>query len=396
MGTSDDIVIVSGTRTAVGRFGGGFKDIPAPRLGAVAIKEAIKRAKLEPRDVDHVVMGCTLQVADTINVARQAAIYAGVPNEVPAFTVNRLCGSGVEAIHAAARMIATGDADVVVAGGVENMSRMPYILRNARWGYRMGDGVLEDSMAAGVLQCPINDYHMGVTAENVAGKYGVSREDQDKFSLESQKRAVAAIKGGLFKEQIVPVHIPQPKGEAVTVDTDEHPRADTSLERLAKLQPAFKQGGTVTAGNSSGLNDGAAAVVVMTRRKAQERGLQPWLSMRGRAVAGVDPAFMGIGPAQAVPRAMKKAGLRVQDMDLIELNEAFAAQAVAVMRELNMDSARTNVNGGAIALGHPLGATGAVLVVKLMYEMARRKSHYGLVTACIGGGMGIASIFERA
>ncbi|MDO8533007.1 MAG: acetyl-CoA C-acetyltransferase [Dehalococcoidia bacterium] len=396
MSASDDIVIVSGTRTAVGRFGGGFKDLPAPRLGAVAIKEAIRRAKLEPRDVDHVVMGCTLQIADTINVARQAAIYAGVPVEVPAFTVNRLCGSGVEAIHSAARMVATGDAEVVVAGGVENMSRMPYILRNARWGYRMGDGVLEDSMAAGVLQCPINDYHMGVTAENVATKYGVNREDQDKFALESQKRAVAAIKGGLFKEQIVPVHIPQSKGEAVTVDTDEHPRADTTLEKLAKLTPAFKQGGTVTAGNSSGLNDGAAAVVVMSRRTAQEKGLEPLLTLRGRAVAGVDPAYMGIGPAQAVPRAMKRAGLRVQDMDLIELNEAFAAQAVAVMRELNMDSARTNVNGGAIALGHPLGATGAVLVVKLMYEMARRHSRYGLVTACIGGGMGIASIFERA
>ncbi|MBI4307783.1 MAG: acetyl-CoA C-acetyltransferase [Chloroflexi bacterium] len=395
MTTKNDIVIVSGARTAIGRFGGGFRDYPAPQLGAVAVKEALRRAKLEPREVDQVIMGCTLQVGETVNVARQSAVLAGLPVDVPAYTVNRVCGSGIEAIHCAARMIEAGDAEVVIAGGVENMSQMPYLLRNARWGYRLGDAVLEDSMVSGPLQCPFNHYHMGITAENVAEKYGVSREDQDRLALESHRRAVAAIKAGLFKDQIVPVHIPQPKGEAAPVDTDEHPRADTTLERLAKLAPAFKSGGTVTAGNSSGINDGTAAVVVMARSKAQEKGLEPWLALRGRGEAGVEPAYMGIGPVEAAPKALKKAGLRLKDMDLIELNEAFAAQGVAVMRRLEMDPAKTNVNGGAIALGHPLGATAAILVIKLMYEMARRQSRYGLVTLCIGGGQGIASVFER-
>jgi acetyl-CoA C-acetyltransferase len=388
----EDVVIVSGARTPIGRFQGAYSNLSASDLGAIVIKAAVERAGIKPADVDHVVLGCVGQVAEDGYISRHAAVKAGMPIETPAVTVNRICGSGLEAVNTAARYIQTGDAGVVVAGGAENMTMMPYYLRQARAGYRMGNGNLEDGILH-LLGDPFSKSHMGITAENLAEKYEVSREAQDEVALRSQERAAAAIKAGRFKDEIVPIEVKQGK-ETVTVDTDEHPRL-TSMEALAKLKPAFKDGGMVTAGNASGINDGAAALVVMSAARARELGAKPRLRLVARAEAGVEPSIMGSGPIPAVQKALAKAKLTIDQIDLVELNEAFASVAAACSTVLHLDPEKTNVNGGAIALGHPVGATGAILTVKLMYEMERRNSKYGLVSLCIGGGQGIASIFER-
>ncbi|HEX77586.1 MAG TPA: thiolase family protein [Dehalococcoidia bacterium] len=388
-----EAVIVSGARTPVGNFGGAFRDVSAGELGGVAIKAAVERAGVNPAQIDDAYMGCVMIWNHDSYVARACTLAAGLPYEVPSTQVNRQCSSGVEAIIIGTHKIEVGDAEIVVAGGTENMSQCPFWVKGARWGYRLGHGVFEDSLVA-ALHDPFTKLHMGGTAENVAERFGVSREDQDKMALLSHQRAVAAIKGGHFKEQIVPVTVPQPKGEPKVVDTDEHPREDTSLEKLAQLRPAFKEGGTVTAGNSSSINDGAAAVVIMSRRKAEELGIKPRLRLVASAAAGVDPAIMGIGPVPAVRKALKMAGMTMDDIDLIEINEAFAAQVIYCIRELGMDLDKTNVFGSGIALGHPVGATGCIMTIKLMYEMPRRGAKYGLVTMCCGGGQGLAAIFE--
>jgi acetyl-CoA C-acetyltransferase len=388
----EDVVIVSGARTPIGRFQGAYANLPASDLGAIVIRAAVQRAGLKPEQVDHVIMGCVGQVMEDAYVSRHAAVKAGMPIETPALTVNRICGSGLEAINTGARYIECGDASVVVAGGTENMTMLPYYVRQGRNGYRMGNGVLEDAILH-VLGDPFTKVHMGITAENLAEKYEVSRQTQDEYALRSQERAAAAIAAGKFKDEIVPVEVKQGK-ETVTIDTDEHPR-QTTLEALGKLKPAFKEGGMVTAGNASGINDGAAAVVLMSAAKAKELGLKPKLRLVARAEAGVEPSIMGSGPIPAVERALKKANMSVDQIDLVELNEAFASVAAACSTALRLDDEKTNVNGGAIALGHPVGATGAILTVKLMYELERRQGRYGLVSLCIGGGQGIATIFER-
>jgi acetyl-CoA C-acetyltransferase len=389
----EEVVLVSGARSAIGRLGGAFQNFPASDLAAAVIKAAVERAGVKPEQVDQVILGCVGQVMEDGYIARHAAIKAGLPIEVPAYTVNRICGSGLEAINTAARWIECGDAEVVVAGGVENMTMMPYYVRNARYGYRLGHGQLEDGVQH-LLGDPFSKAHMGITAENLAEKFGISREVQDEFALRSQQRAVAAIEAGRFKDEIVPIEVKVGR-ETKVIDTDEHPRADTTAEALAKLRPAFKEGGVVTAGNASGINDGAAAVVVASRRKAEELGLRPRLRLVARAEAGVEPSIMGSGPIPAVRKVMKKSGLDLDQMDVVELNEAFAAVAATCSQELGLDSERTNPNGGAVALGHPVGATGAILAVKLMYELERRQARYGLVSLCIGGGQGIATVFER-
>jgi acetyl-CoA C-acetyltransferase len=389
----EEVVLVSGARSAIGRLGGAFQNFPASDLAAAVIKAAVERAGVKPEQVDQVILGCVGQVMEDGYIARHAAIKAGLPIEVPAYTVNRICGSGLEAINTAARWIECGDAEVVVAGGVENMTMMPYYVRNARYGYRLGHGQLEDGVQH-LLGDPFSKAHMGITAENLAEKFGISREVQDEFALRSQQRAVAAIQAGRFKDEIVPIEVKVGR-ETKVIDTDEHPRADTTAEALAKLRPAFKEGGVVTAGNASGINDGAAAVVVTSRRKADELRLRPRLRLIARAEAGVEPSIMGSGPIPAVRKVMKKSGLNLDQMDVVELNEAFASVAAACSQELGLDVERTNPNGGAIALGHPVGATGAILTVKLMYELERRQARYGLVSLCIGGGQGIATIFER-
>jgi acetyl-CoA C-acetyltransferase len=389
----EEVVLVSGARSAIGRLGGAFQNFPASDLAAVVIKAAVERAGVKPEQVDQVILGCVGQVMEDGYIARHAAIKAGLPIEVPAYTVNRICGSGLEAINTAARWIECGDAEVVVAGGVENMTMMPYYVRNARYGYRLGHGQLEDGVQH-LLGDPFSKAHMGITAENLAEKFAISREVQDEFALRSQQRAVAAIQAGKFKDEIVPIEVKVGR-ETKVIDTDEHPRADTTAEALAKLRPAFKEGGVVTAGNASGINDGAAAVVVTSRRKADELRLRPRLRLIARAEAGVEPSIMGSGPIPAVRKVMKKSGLDLDQMDVVELNEAFASVAAACSQELGLDVERTNPNGGAIALGHPVGATGAILAVKLMYELERRQARYGLVSLCIGGGQGIATIFER-
>jgi acetyl-CoA C-acetyltransferase len=389
----EEVVLVSGARSAIGRLGGAFQNFPASDLAAAVIKAAVERAGVKPEQVDQVILGCVGQVMEDGYIARHAAIKAGLPIEVPAYTVNRICGSGLEAINTAARWIECGDAEVVVAGGVENMTMMPYYVRNARYGYRLGHGQLEDGIQH-LLGDPFSKAHMGITAENLAEKFGISREVQDEFALRSQQRAVAAIQAGRFKDEIVPIEVKVGR-ETKVIDTDEHPRADTTAEALAKLRPAFKEGGMVTAGNASGINDGAAAVVVTSRRKADELKLRPRLRLIARAEAGVEPSIMGSGPIPAVRKVMKKSGLALDQMDVVELNEAFASVAAACSRELGLDLERTNPNGGAIALGHPVGATGAILAVKLMYELERRQARYGLVSLCIGGGQGIATVFER-
>lgn len=390
-----EVVIVSGARTPIGTFGGSFKDIPAPRLGEVAIREAVKRANIEPEQVDEVYFGIILQGGIGAGPARQAAVYAGIPVEKPATTINILCGSGLRSISLAAQTIMTGQNDIVVAGGMENMTRAPYLLLNGRYGYRMGAGKIEDHMLYDGLIDVFNNYHMGVTAENVAKQYGITREEQDEFALRSQQNAEKAIKSGRFKDEIVPVEVPQRKGAPKIVDTDEHPRFGTTLEDLLKLKPAFLKDGTVTAGNASGINDGAAAAVVMSREKADELGLKPMARIVSFGVAGVDPSIMGMGPVPATKQALEKAGFTIDDIDLIEANEAFAAQSIAVSRELKFDMEKVNVNGGAIALGHPVGASGARILVTLLYEMIKQDLQFGLATLCIGGGMGTSLIVER-
>ena len=389
-----EVVIASAVRTAIGKFGGSLLPLSAPELGAIVIKEALKRANVPGEKVDEVIFGNVLQAGLGQNPARQASIKAGLPIEVPAFTVNKVCGSGLKCVELAAQSILAGDNDIVVAGGMESMSNAPFVTSGkARWGLRMGDSKLVDVMIKDGLWDAFNNYHMGITSENVAEKFGVTREDQDEVSARSQQRAIAAIKSGAFKDESVPVTSKTQKGETV-FDTDEFPREGTTTEILAKLRPAFKQGGTVTAGNASGLNDGAAALVIMSAEKAQELGIKPMAKILSYASAGVDPAIMGIGPIPASRKALSKAGLEVKDLDLIEANEAFAAQFVEVGRELNFDPDKVNVNGGAIALGHPIGASGARILVTLLYALKNRDKKLGLATLCIGGGMGTSAVVE--
>ena len=390
-----EAVIVAAVRTPIGSFGGSLKDISAVDLGSLVIKDAIERAGLEPEQVDEVIMGNVLGAGLGQNVARQMSVHAGVPVTVPAFTINKVCGSGLKAVQLAVQAVLCGDAEVVVAGGAENMSQAPYILPNQRWGSRMGNATVVDTMLRDGLTDGFEDYHMGITAENVAEQYGITREDQDSFALQSQKRAVAAVEAGRFKEEIIPVEIPQRRGEPLVFDTDEFPRKDVSLEGLSKLRPAFQKDGSVTAGNSSGINDGAAAVVVMSAEKAKELGVPVLATIKSYASAGLDPKVMGCGPIYASRKALEKAGLTVADLDLVESNEAFAAQACAVAKELNLDLEKVNVNGGAISLGHPIGASGCRILVTLLHEMQKRDAKRGLVTLCIGGGMGTALIVER-
>ncbi len=390
-----EVVIVSAVRTAIGAFQGSLKDVPATKLGAVVIKEAIQRANIVPEIVDEVIMGNVLSAGLGQNPARQASIQAGLPEQVPSLTINKVCGSGLKAIHLAAQAIAAGDAEIVVAGGFENMSQAPYILRNARDGFRMGDQKLVDTMISDGLWCAFNDYHMGITAENLCDRHEITREEQDAFSARSQARAAKAQSAGKFEAEIVPVEIPQRKGEPIIFDKDEYIKANSTAEKLAGLRPAFKKEGSVTAGNASGINDGAAAVVVMSKQRAIELGLTPIATIMANASAGVDPALMGIGPVTAVKKALKKANVALADIDLIEANEAFAAQAIAVDRELQFNHDKLNVNGGAIALGHPIGASGARIFVTLLHEMQKRDAKLGLATLCIGGGQGVATIVQR-
>lgn len=391
-----EVVIASAARTALGSFGGSLKDVPATELGAIVIKEAIKRAGIKGEQVEEVVMGNVIQAGLGQNPARQATLKAGLPNEVPAMTINKVCGSGLRCVALAAQMIKAGDADIVVAGGMENMSAAPYVLDKARWGQRMGDGKLVDAMIKDGLWDAFNNYHMGVTAENIAKEWNLLREEQDAFAAASQQKAEAAIKAGKFKDEIVPVVIPQRKGEPKVFDTDEFPRFGTTTETLAKLRPAFIKDGTVTAGNASGINDGAAAFVVMSAEKAEELGIKPMAKIVSYGSKGLDPAIMGYGPFHATKKALEIAGLTVDDLDLIEANEAFAAQSLAVAKDLKFDMSKVNVNGGAIALGHPVGASGARILTTLLYEMEKRDAKKGLATLCIGGGMGTALIVERA
>lgn len=390
-----EVVIASAVRTAIGTFGGSLKDVPAADLGAIVIKEAINRAGIKPELVNEVVMGNVIQAGLGQNVARQAAVKAGLPIEIPAMTLNMVCGSGLRSVALAAQMIKAGDCDVVVAGGMENMSRAPYALETTRWGQRMGDGKLVDTMIKDALSDAFNNYHMGVTAENIVKEWGLTREELDEFSLNSQLKAEKAIKEGKFKDEIVPVMVPQRKGEPKVFDTDEGPRFGSTMEGLARLKPCFIKDGKVTAGNSSGINDGAAAFVVMSAEKATELGVTPLATIVSYGHKGLDPAIMGYGPFHATKAAMENANLTVQDMDLIEANEAFAAQSIAVAKDLHFDMSKVNVNGGAVALGHPVGASGARILVTLLHEMQRRDAKKGLATLCIGGGMGTAMIVER-
>ncbi|MBQ1302603.1 MAG: acetyl-CoA C-acetyltransferase [Firmicutes bacterium] len=390
-----NVVIVSAVRTPVGSFGGSLKTIDAVKLGEIAVKEALNRANLAPEKVDELVFGCVLQGGQGQNVARQVCLKAGLPIEVPALTINKVCGSGLRAVSLGAQIIKAGDAEVVVAGGTESMSMSPYVVPSARWGQRMNDGKFVDMMIKDGLWDAFYNYHMGITAENVAEKYGFTREELDQFSVTSQNRAEAAIKAGKFKDEIVPVEVPQKKGDPIIFDTDEDPKFGNTMEKVSKLKPAFKKdGGIVTAANSSGINDGAAAFVLMSEEKAKELGLKPLCKIVSYASAGVDPQIMGTGPIPASRKALQKAGLTVEDMDLVEANEAFAAQALAVTKDLGLDPEKTNVNGGAVAIGHPIGASGGRILCTLIYEMKKRNSHYGLATLCIGGGMGTALVIE--
>ena len=390
-----EVVIASAVRTAIGTFGGALKDVPAADLGAIVIKEAVNRAGIKPELVNEVVMGNVIQAGLGQNVARQAAVKAGLPIEIPAMTLNMVCGSGLRSVALAAQMIKAGDCDVVVAGGMENMSRAPYALETTRWGQRMGDGKLVDTMIKDALSDAFNNYHMGVTAENIVKEWGLTREELDELSLNSQLKAEKAIKEGKFKDEIVPVMVPQRKGEPKVFDTDEGPRFGSTMEGLARLKPCFIKDGKVTAGNSSGINDGAAAFVVMSAEKATELGVTPLATIVSYGHKGLDPAIMGYGPFHATKAAMENANLTVEDMDLIEANEAFAAQSIAVAKDLHFDMSKVNVNGGAVALGHPVGASGARILVTLLHEMQRRDAKKGLATLCIGGGMGTAMIVER-
>ena len=389
-----DVVIVSAVRTAVGTFGGALRDIPAVELGKIAVQEAIKRAKIKPEQVEEVILGNVLTAGQGQNPARQVVIRSGIPKEVPATTINKVCASGLKSIMMAAQFIKAGDGDIVVAGGIESMSMAPFLLPGARWGYRMNDGALIDGMIHDGLLDIFNRYHMGITAENVAEKFGVSRQEQDALAFRSQQNAGRAIQEGRFKDEIVPVLIPQKKGDPVAFQVDEHPRPNTTLEALAGLRPAFKKDGTVTAGNASGINDGAAAFVVMSAEKAKALGIEPLARIKSYATAGVAPEIMGTGPVPSSQRALAKAGLTVKDLDLVEANEAFAAQAVYVNKTMGWDIEKVNVNGGVVVLGYPIGASGARILVTLLYEMKKRKARYGLATLCVGGGMGGALIAE--
>ncbi|MGD9504276.1 MAG: acetyl-CoA C-acetyltransferase [Syntrophobacteraceae bacterium] len=389
-----EAVVVSAVRTPVGSFGKSLVNTPAVQLGAIALKEAMKRIELDPAQVDEVILGNVLQAGQGQNPARQVLIHSGIPQEVPALSINKVCASGLKSIFLAAQAVKLGDADVVVAGGIENMSMCPYGLKGARWGQRMGDGSMLDLMILDGLWDAFNGYHMGITAENVAARYGITREDQDRLGYESQTKAEAAIKNGYFKDEIVPLPLPARKGAPVMFDTDEHPRFGPTMESLAKLKPAFKPDGTVTAGNASGINDGAAIIIVMSDAKAQSLGLKPMAVIRSYASAGVDPSVMGLGPIPSSKKALAKAGWSPADLDLIEANEAFAAQAVAVNREMGWDLAKVNVSGGAVALGHPIGASGARIFTTLLYGMKRLNRKKGLATLCIGGGQGSAITVE--
>ncbi|WP_210609719.1 acetyl-CoA C-acetyltransferase [Priestia flexa] len=390
-----EVVIVSAVRTAIGSFGGSLQNVSAPTLGGVVIKEALNKAGITANDVDEVIMGNVLQAGLGQNPARQAALAAGLPETVSSLTINKVCGSGLKAVHLATQAILAGDAEVIVAGGMENMSQAPYLLKNARNGFKMGDQKVVDSMIQDGLWCAFNDYHMGITAENLCDKYSITREEQDSFAAASQQKAEAAIESGRFQDEIVPVEVPGRKGQVTIFDRDEFPRAGTTAESLGKLRPAFKKDGSVTAGNASGINDGAAAVVVMSRQKADELGLTPLVTIKSNASAGVDPSIMGIGPVSAVKKALEKAAVSLEDVELVEANEAFAAQSIAVDRELNFNQETLNVNGGAIALGHPIGASGTRVLVSLIHEMQKREAKLGLATLCIGGGQGVATLVER-
>lgn len=391
------VVIASAARTPIGSFGGAFKDVSAVDLGAVAAKAAIERAGIKPEMIDNVIFGNVLQAGLGQNTARQVAMKVGVPQEVPSYTLNKVCGSGLQTVINAVYQIMTMEGiDVILTGGTENMSRAPYLLKTARWGQRMGDGAMEDYMVKDGLWDIFNDYHMGITAENIAEQYGLTREEQDKFALGSQSKAENAVQSGRFKDEIAPVSIPQRKGDPKVVDTDEYPKFGTTIEALTKLKPAFKRdGGTVTAGNASGINDGAAALIIMSKEKAEELGIKPLATIVAVGEAGVDPKIMGTGPIPSTRQALERAGWKVSDLDLIEANEAFAAQALAVQKDLEFNPDIVNVNGGAIALGHPIGASGARILVTLLYEMQKRDAHKGLATLCIGGGQGVALLVER-
>jgi len=390
-----DVVIVSAARTAIGTFGGSLSKLSAVELGAIAAKEAIKRAGIDPQIIDEAIIGNVLGAGLGQNVARQVAIHSGLNENSSALTINKVCGSGLRAVSLAAQMIKCGDADIILAGGTESMSNAPYIVPSNRWGQRMGDASLVDIMIKDGLWDAFNDYHMGITAENIAEQWNLTREMQDEFSVNSQLKAEAAIKAGKFKDEIAPVIIPQRKGEPIVFDTDEFPKFNMNIDKLAKLKPAFKKDGTVTAGNASGINDGAAMLIVMSKEKAEQLGIKPLVTIKAYASSGLDPKIMGYGPVPATNKALEKANLKVEELDLIEANEAFAAQSLAVAKDLNLDVNKVNVNGGAIALGHPIGASGARVLTSLIYEMIRRDAKTGLATLCIGGGQGTALIVER-
>jgi len=390
-----DVVIVSASRTPIGSFGGSLAKVSAVDLGSIVIKDVLHKAGVKPKQVDEVIMGHVLQAGLGQNTARQSAMKAGLPNYVPAMTINKVCGSGLKTVHLAVQAILMGDADIIVAGGMENMSQAPYLSLDARDGYRMGHKTMIDSMVHDGLWCAFNDYHMGVTAENLCDKYELTREEQDEFAVRSQEKAAQAIEAGKFKEEIVPVEVPQRRGEAVVFSEDEYVRAATTAEGLGKLRPAFKKDGSVTAGNASGINDGAAALLVMSRKKAEELGVIPLATIVANASTAIDPSLMGLGPVSATKRVLEKADLSLEDMKLIEANEAFASQSLAVAKELKLNPDIVNVNGGAIALGHPIGASGARILVTLLHEMKRREEDYGLATLCIGGGQGVAMIIKN-
>lgn len=388
------VVLAGACRTAIGVMGGQFANTSAVELGTIVIKETLKRAGVSPDQVDEVYMGNVIQAGNGQNPARQAAVYAGIPNEVPATTINVLCGSGLHCVNLAAKLIAAGDADIIVAGGMENMTMAPYMLRNGRYGYRMGNATIEDAMIKDGLTDAFHNYHMGITAENICEQWGLTREELDEFAAWSQNKCEKAMAEGKFKDEIVPVEVKKKK-ETILVDTDEGPRKGITKEGLAKLRPAFKKDGMVTAGNASGINDGAAALIVMSEEKAKELGVTPMATWIGGELAGCDPAIMGIGPVYSTRKVMKKLGMEIGDFDLIEANEAFAAQSVAVGKDLGFDLSKLNVNGGAIALGHPVGCSGARILVSLLYEMQKEDVHTGLATLCVGGGMGCSAVVKR-
>lgn len=390
-----EVVIVSAVRTPIGSFGGSLKDITAVKLGAFAAKEALNRASIKPEMVEEVIFGNILQAGLGQNLARQVSVAIGVPIEVPSMTINKVCGSGLKTVQLAAQAIMCNEADIILAGGAENMSLAPYIVPNARWGLRMGNGAIVDTMVEDGLTDIFNNYHMGITAENIAEQWEITRQEQDEFAVRSQNRAEAAIKSGRFKDEIVSVEVPQRKGDPVVIDTDEYPKFGTTIESLAKLKPAFKKDGTVTAGSSSGINDGAAAVLVMSKEKADELGIKPLVTIVSFASAGVDPKIMGYGPVPATKKVLAKANMILKNIDIVEANEAFAAQSLAVARDLGFDPEKTNVNGGAIALGHPIGCSGARILVTLIHEMLKRDANTGLATLCIGGGQGTSMIVKR-